>query len=154
MDQGWRENLKNSKFQKYFFDLSNFEAIFKAEGALGERRKMGQRQRVKKKRKTSQLLGAKKSKESVHKRPSYGQITFFVYFLYEILEICGIWWPFCCNSCSTFGFEKNVFLRPHIYSIFCARQNWYIAKNGSERSFCLKNGDLWTKVEEQKWNFS
>ena len=33
-----------------------------------------------------------------------------MYFLSEILEICGIWWPFCCNSCTAFGFEKNVFL--------------------------------------------
>ena len=69
------------------------------------------------------------------------------YFLYEF-------GPFWGNSCSALGFKKNVFLRPPINSVFSARQNWYIAKNGSERSFCLKNGDLWTKVEEQKWNFS
>ena len=69
-----------------------------------------------------------------------------VYFLYEF-------GPFCCNSCSALGFKKNVFLRPHIYSIFSARQNCYLSRKCSERSFCLKNGDLWTKVEEQKMEF-
>ena len=69
------------------------------------------------------------------------------YFLYEF-------GPFCCNSCSALGFRKYIILRPPINSVFSARQNCYIAKNGSERSFCLKNGNLWTKVEEKKWNFS